>query len=403
MSPSSKSSDDSASSSITSKDSANETRLQDFVSRHANSASPSRAATHGNRNEGTPAVRNVRTHKRRKIYKVYKTYNYNIYIQGMPPEILPIVQTALAGAASVAPATRPTSPPTAAGVAAAAAAFPFRHSPTRQMATPAVASPVANDTAVRHATSHLPAASGNRTRSSDRPTTPPIDGSPQPSGGLLHEEQTPMTRRGSEVEEEATFPPTAEDEAETRALNEEFNRRMFNIDLDGNFLDEGNPGKPRASQQLTNQDFDEHVEICHAHTSEDQEFHAVIREKYGSKYYDVSRNYSVNVRTLPNGEEVTTLLRKGRPMIRQREVFRAIHDFHVGSCNHRRQATVNSVKQKYGNITRNMIDTYISICPTCLGRSQGKKPRRRRIRRALNEPESHPEQHVTAEEEKAEE
>ncbi|KAG7341806.1 integrase core domain containing protein [Nitzschia inconspicua] len=175
----------------------------------------------------------------------------------------------------------------------------------------------------------------------------------------------------------ATAPICGEDEHETqmRSFNEKFNRLLFNIDLSGNGLNGEEPKKPRGSQQLTNGDYEEHLEVCLAIASKNKQALAPLRERLQAKFYDIASSYTVRTGKTPTGVEVLQLLRGGKLMVRQRDVFRAIHECHAVRAKHAKQnASMEVVKERYGNITRQMVNTFIDMCPTCLRRPPVIKP-----------------------------
>ncbi|KAG7357484.1 hypothetical protein IV203_002172 [Nitzschia inconspicua] len=70
-----------------------------------------------------------------------------------------------------------------------------------------------------------------------------------------------------------------------RSFNEKFNRLLFNIDLSGNGLNGKEPKKPRGSQQLTNGDYEEHLEVCLAIASKNKQALAPLRERLQAKLH----------------------------------------------------------------------------------------------------------------------
>ncbi|KAG7345252.1 hypothetical protein IV203_032783 [Nitzschia inconspicua] len=184
---------------------------------------------------------------------------------------------------------------------------------------------------------------------------------PRPQEGVLELERT-----SSGPEQKST---------QDQRFHEKFNRQLFNIDLEGNGLDGKPPIVPRSSQQLTNESYQRLLEICFAKQSGDAERWRVVLQKYHTRIYEVAKNYTADVVTLPSGEKVPKLFFQGRLAVPQREAFLAICDCHASRSRHtKQQATFAAVSDIYCNITQKMVNTYIAMCPTCIRRPPVIKP-----------------------------
>ncbi|KAG7357858.1 hypothetical protein IV203_014445 [Nitzschia inconspicua] len=305
---------------------------------------------------------------------------YHVYIHGTPSELLPILASVSGSAATVNVSPLPTSPHVPMPNPP-----PFIATPTFPLPT---TSRLKDDTLLEHTTLTRETAPYTSTlpSSSNSPTAPiPTKVTVGPAEHHLLNQHS-FTYKTTHVKEKSGLAPcigtdVANIEATSghadhmRRFNEHFNRIMFNIDLDGNLLDGADIKKPRSSQQLTNLDYHDHIQVCLASASGNTEAITELKERLGVKYYDIKRHHSVTVGKTPSGSEVVHLLRIGRVMVTQKEVFHAIYECHSVLSKHTKQnATMEVVKTRYQNITREMVNTFISMCPTCLQRAPIIKP-----------------------------
>ncbi|KAG7358539.1 integrase core domain containing protein [Nitzschia inconspicua] len=207
--------------------------------------------------------------------------------------------------------------------------------------------------------SQTPAHHGEIRDESNIQCYPVFDNNPTPQGDAEE-------RKLTEVEER---------EIQYNSFHEKYNQLMFNIDLDGNGLDGKPPIVPRCSQQLTNDSYEQLLEICFANQSGDEDRWRAVFHKYKTKIYDVIKNYHAKMLTNAEGEEVARLYFGNRIAVPQRDVFAVIRDCHVSRSRHTKQnATSAMVRKMYCNITQKMVNTFIQMCPTCIRRPPVIKP-----------------------------
>ncbi|KAG7343705.1 hypothetical protein IV203_021713 [Nitzschia inconspicua] len=186
---------------------------------------------------------------------------------------------------------------------------------------------------------------------------------PPPPQEVLHDDN-PSRRPGHK----------AEVDANEKAFHEKFNKEMFNIDLDGNGLDGKPPIIPRASQQFTNEAYEDLLDICFSHQSGESDRWRESLKKHNNRIYEVVKNYTAKVVTNASGMQVKKLFFQGLLAIPQREVFLAIRDCHLlGSRHSKPNVTYAFVKDRYSNITQKMVNKYIELCPTCNARKGSAK------------------------------
>ncbi|KAG7365429.1 hypothetical protein IV203_038633 [Nitzschia inconspicua] len=316
---------------------------------------------------------------------------YNIYVQGLPPELVPLLS---AVPAEDVPIAAQSTAPVSVGTSMETCSFASTNNkdlPVHSL-EPEWTKRFTKSRGTDNPNDHfLPTpTSGNQflpPRTSDNLTTdahiykktPPSTQKRSGRGSHVPSKTGTLDHRSTfdNTLSPATAPICGEDEHETqmRSFNEKFNRLLFNIDLSGNGLNGEEPKKPRGSQQLTNGDYEEHLEVCLAIASKNKQALAPLRERLQAKFYDIASSYTVRTGKTPTGVEVLQLLRGGKLMVRQRDVFRAIHECHAVRAKHAKQnASMEVVKERYGNITRQMVNTFIDMCPTCLRRPPVIKP-----------------------------
>ncbi|KAG7366524.1 hypothetical protein IV203_029194 [Nitzschia inconspicua] len=306
---------------------------------------------------------------------------YHVYIHGTPSELLPILASVSGSAATVNVSSLPTSPHVSMPKPPPFIATPTFPLPeddtllehttlTRETAPYTSTLPVTHITDDMHPPSHTSVAASSTTKNSLLgklkkllPTNVvPVTAKQSSSNSLTAPIPTKVTvdpaYKTTQVKEKSGLAPcigtdVANIEATSghadhmRRFNEHFNRTMFNIDLHGNLLD-ADIKKPRSSQQLTNLDYHDHIQVCLASASGNTEAITELKERLGVKYYDIKRHHSVTVGKTPSGSEVVHLLRKGRVMVSQKDVFHAIYECHSVLSKHTKQnATMEVVKTRY--------------------------------------------------------
>ncbi|KAG7358173.1 reverse transcriptase RNA-dependent DNA polymerase [Nitzschia inconspicua] len=339
---------------------------------------------------------------------------YHVYIHGTSSELLPILASVSGSAATVNVSPLPTSPHVSIPNPPPFIATPTFPLPTtsrlkddtllehttltRETAPYTSTLPVTHITDEMHPPSHTSVAASSATKTSllvklkkllptnVLPVTAKQSSSNSPTAPIPSKVTVGPAYKTTHVKEKSGLAPcigtddanieaTSGHADRMRRFNEHFNRIMFNINLHGNLLDGADIKKPRSSQQLTNLDYHDHIQVCLASASGNTEAITELKERLGVKYYDIKRHHSVTVGKTPSGSEVVHLLRKGPVMVSQKEVFHAIYECHSVLSKHTKQnATMEVVKTRYQNITREMVNTFISMCPTCLQRAPVIKP-----------------------------
>ncbi|KAG7338947.1 hypothetical protein IV203_002676 [Nitzschia inconspicua] len=308
-------------------------KVSSFVSR----ATPPHTHTHTQRQVDAPAHVLEKTVDHQSPYIIRPTYN--IYVQGLPPALAPLLATVSSSNVPTEPfaATPPIPLPFGQKRVIrkkknhATASDPFRLNIIDPKRGP---SPVSVATCLPVTVPAVPANpfSVATKRSPDfengfSPNPPaklpslPVVASHDPIAAdvsLLQHPTNPSTR----PQPVSTYPHVVTEEEHTQMLlfNEQYNRIVFNIDLEGNSLDGGEPTKPRASQQLTNRNYEDALAVCTARALNDKEVLSTLRDRLQAKYYDILNHVSMKVGRTPSGVEVTQLLRGGKLIVRQKDV-----------------------------------------------------------------------------------
>ncbi|KAG7341853.1 hypothetical protein IV203_006945 [Nitzschia inconspicua] len=234
---------------------------------------------------------------------------YNIYVQGLPPELVPLLS---AVPAEDVPIAAQSTAPVSVGTSLETCSFASTNNkdlPVHSL-EPEWTKRFTKSRGTDNPNDHfLPTpTSGNQflpPRTSDNLTTdthtykktPPSTQKRSGRGSHVPSKTGTLDHRSTfdNTLSPATAPICGEDEHETqmRSFNEKFNRLLFNIDLSGNGLNGEEPKKPRGSQQLTNGDYEEHLEVCLAIASKNKQALAPLRERLQAKFYDIASSYTV--------------------------------------------------------------------------------------------------------------
>ena len=89
--------------------------------------------------------------------------------------------------------------------------------------------------------------------------------------------------------------------------------------------------------------------------------------KKESKYYRLIRKFDVG--EVVFGEEtIKKLLKKGTNLeyLKQNEIFDSIRGIHLSTGHGGRDIIRNESSKKYANLTKEIIQLYVDLCPTCL-------------------------------------
>ena len=149
-----------------------------------------------------------------------------------------------------------------------------------------------------------------------------------------------------------------------------FNKKVFNMDLDGNIL--GNPEKKKTtSNELSREEWLENNEQCKQWNQNDTARQKAFRKNNTRGYY-VAKKYNAEKITLANGDEEWQLQIKlkskkagGIIMLPNTQIFEAIYFMHSEKGHMKIQPTYQKAASIYANITYKQVQEFIALCPIC--------------------------------------